>query len=124
MYSDQEVELTLEERAALAALPREITPSDLLEQRVVNALKTEGHFQPAHRAAGVNLSLIWKIAAAIALFAGGVATGRYVMQGTSAQTASNPAPAVEATNPARRPAVESRPVQQNESVVAEREMWL
>jgi len=31
MFNDEEIELTDAERAALAALPRERTPSDLLE---------------------------------------------------------------------------------------------
>ena len=124
MYSDQEFELTPDERAALATLPREIAPGNLLEQRVVNALKKEGHLNSPRPIAGKNLSIAWKIAAALALFAGGVATGRYVMQTTSAQTASSAEAVTDVRDAAKHPAVESRPVQQNETVVAERELWL
>ncbi len=124
MYSDQEFELTTGERAALAALPREVEPGDLLEQSVITALRREGHFNSPRATPRHNLSLVWKVAAALALFAGGVATGRYALHDTSAQTASRPASASEVRDAARRPAVESRPVQPNETVVAEREMWL
>lgn len=66
-----------------------------------------------------------KVAAAIALFAGGVATGRYVLKSSdSPERASVSAPA--SPNPdagKNTPRTVTRPVQ-NETVVAEREMWL
>jgi len=49
MFNDEELELTDAERAALAALPRERMPSDLLEGRVVNELKSRGLLSPASR---------------------------------------------------------------------------
>ena len=43
MYNDEGFELTLEERNALASLPREMSVGDLLEAKVVRALRKEGH---------------------------------------------------------------------------------
>src|SRR5512141_419884 len=78
MFSENH-ELSEQERAAIAALPRELAPSDLLEERVVRALRSEGHLgRPAHPR-NRWISPIVRIAAAIALFAGGVATGHYVL---------------------------------------------
>ena len=126
MYNDEEFELTLEERKALASLPREMPPGDLLQAKVVRALRNEGHFsvQPARRPYSIATAL--KIAAAIALFAGGVATGRYVLNSSdSRDSASVSAPASQNQGAATvTPRTESRPVRQNETVVAEREMWL
>ena len=47
MYNDEEFELTLEERNALASLPREMSVGDLLEAKVVRALRNEGQFSVA-----------------------------------------------------------------------------
>ena len=80
MYNDDEINLTLEERNAIASLAREIAPSDLLEARVVKALKSEGHFGGARAQKRSSLVTALRIAAAIALFAGGVATGRYILK--------------------------------------------
>lgn len=125
MYNENEVELTREEAAALAALPREIETGDLLESRVVRALRREGHFGAPSRRAGHGASVALKIAAAIALFAGGVATGRYVLASRAPVTASITAP-VNQTREARQgePREDTRAVQQKETVVAVREMWL
>lgn len=125
MFNDQEFELTAEERSALAALPREMEPGDLLEERVVRALRSEGSLRVSEKRGQRALSIAWKIAAGLALFAGGVATGRYAMASESPRSASITAPAsqgrdVEILNPR----TETRPVNHKETVVAEREMWL
>ena len=125
MYNDEEFELTLEERNALASLPREMDPGDLLEAKVVRALRNEGHFSAASRRGSHNIPAALKIAAAIALFAGGVATGRYVLKSSdSPDRASVSAPASQNLDAGKTtPRTVTRPVQ-NETVVAEREMWL
>ncbi|HEY0243185.1 MAG TPA: hypothetical protein VGC52_11045 [Gemmatimonadaceae bacterium] len=125
MYNDDEIELTLAERAALASLPREMETGDMLEARVVRALRDKGHFgEPPVRRRG-SLQVMWRIAAALALFAGGVATGRYILAADVPESASISARASNDRN-ARdtTPRTETRPVRQNETVVAEREMWL
>ena len=125
MYNEEEFELTLEERAALASLPRELAPGDLLEAKVVRALRNDGHFGVMSGRGRSRIGAAWKIAAALALFAGGVATGRYILKSDVPQSASISAPAskiqgvVDST-----PRTEPRPVRRNETVVAEREMWL
>jgi hypothetical protein len=127
MYTDEN-ELTHDELAALAALPREIQPSDLLEQRVVNALKIEGHFGGKRRmreSKGIMLAV--RIAAGIALFAGGVATGRYLLASDGPQSASTVQPSSEIprVRDTVQPGTNRRQVKQsNERIVAEREMWL
>ncbi len=113
MYSENEFDLNSDERAALAALPREMEPGTLLERRVLRSLKAEGHFSssnPGERRALVN---VLKIAAAIAIFAGGVATGHYVIEREARQTASDVTPR---NNVA--------PATHDETIVAEREIWL
>ena len=125
MYNNHEIELTLEERNALASLPREMSPGDLLEAKVVRALKNQGHFGVMPVRSTSRIGAAWKIAAAVALFAGGVGTGRYILTSDARPSASASAPAslnrdVEKSTPR----TESRPVRQNETVVAEREMWL
>lgn len=124
MYNDDEINLTLEERSALASLEREMAPSDLLEARVVKALKSDGHFGGAQPHRKSSLSTALKIAAGIALFAGGVATGRYMLKSDAPESASITAPA--STNRDAQsiaPRTEKPAVRQNETVVAEREMW-
>ena len=127
MYTDEN-ELTHDELAALAALPREIQPSDLLEQRVVNALKIEGHFGGKRRmreSKGIMLAV--RMAAGIALFAGGVATGRYLLASDGPQSASTvqPANTILRDRDTVQPGTNRRQVKQsNERIIAEREMWL
>lgn len=125
MYSDDNFELTREELAALASLPREMEPGDLLETKVMRALRSEGHFGGVSQQPRRGISLVWKIAAAITLFAGGVATGRYVLASKAPASASITAP-VTGTRDAASGAVrdDTRPVPQKETVVAVREMWL
>lgn len=127
MYNDEN-ELTHEELTALAALPREMQPGDLLEQRVVNALKTEGHFGSTRKAReSRGIMLAFRAAAAIALFAGGVATGRYLLAPDTAQSASvvQPSSAIVRDRDTTQPDAKRLQVKQaGERMVAEREMWL
>jgi hypothetical protein len=70
------IEYTTREKAMFAALPRESDVNQLEEQRLVNALRSEGYFKRPQR--GVN----WKvqIAAALLLFVAGGGIGvRYGM---------------------------------------------
>ena len=125
MYSDENLELNGEEIAALAALPREMEPGDMLEARVLHAFRDQGHFGSVAHRAKRTIPLALKIAAAITLFAGGVATGRYALDSSSATTASTTAPVTETRSAEKSaPRNDLRPVQHNESVVAVREMWL
>ncbi len=85
-----EIELTPAERRALDALPREADPGQLLEERTVKALREQGLLAGrAGPGAGRDASslppagrpwwqLVAGIAAAIALFAGGVSVGQVV----------------------------------------------
>lgn len=121
MYSEDH-DLSEQERTGLAALPRELAPSDLLEERVVRALKNEGHFGAASRAQRSWRSVAMRIAAAIALFAGGVATGHFALSQQPAATA--PVRQANAKKPAPPVKSGAQSVKNNETVVAEREMWL
>jgi hypothetical protein len=125
MRNDDNLELTTEEASALASLPREMPVGDLLEARVMRALRNEGHFGSASVRTRRGLSVVWKIAAAIALFASGVAAGRYVLVSRTNQSASITAPdSLIQDRTAGVPRNAQRPVPHNETVVAEREMWL
>jgi len=78
-------ELTEEERAAFANLPRERIPPAYLEKRVVGALRHEGLLGPRWRQAHTG----WMAAAAaagIALFAAGTATGQWMAARPTAGT--------------------------------------
>ena len=124
MYSEDEIELTSEERAALAALPREMAPSDLLEERVVRALRNRGEFDSPVRGKS-SLVLAWRVAAAMALFAGGVATERYLLIDDSARSESVEVPATQVRDAVpRSPQSGARSARTSETAVAEREMWL
>ena len=48
MFNDND-DLNEQELAALAAVPRKMAPSDLLEERVVRALRSEGQTDGGHR---------------------------------------------------------------------------
>jgi len=125
MYSEDQ-ELSEHELSALAALPRELAPSDLLEERVVRALRSEGHFGQSRRITQPWMNLSLRIAAAAALFIGGVATGQYMMSRSATQSADAAAlirQANELSSPSTtQPAAQT--VKSNEKIVAEREMWL
>lgn len=123
MMFNENQELSEQERAALAALPRELTPGDLLEERIVRALRNDGHFGRAISGPRRWTRQIVRIAAAIALFAGGVATGHYAL--TQPETGTQTAPVNQAS--VSKPVPQSTSGAQtvkNETVVAEREMWL
>ena len=123
MYHEDETELTLEERNALASLQRELPVSDILEARVVRSLKNDGHLGAAPSRTN-RIPLALKIAAAIALFAGGVATGRYILAGETAQSASISTPPAGLRDiPTSRPPTTQPASRSGESVVAEREVW-
>jgi hypothetical protein len=123
MYSDDEYELTAEETAALAALPRETAPGELLEARVVRSLQARGYFGFPRARGGRSLDVMWKVAAAAVLFAGGIATGRYLTESEVRRSASITAPPSQRMENAT-PAGNSAPARNNETVVAELEMWL
>ena len=124
MYNDDNFELNREELDALAALPREMDPGDLLEARVLHALRNQGHLGSVPRRQKRTIPLALKIAAAITLFAGGVATGRYALASSTSASASTTAPEND-TRAAQKSGTRNdiRPVQ-SETVVAVREMWL
>jgi len=125
-YNDEN-ELTRDEIAALSTLPREKQPGDLLEERVVHALKMDGYLGASPRATrSRGLWLALRIAAALALFAGGVATGRYLLATDTPQSASSSEPAtIVRERDTTVPNQDTRQVNRNrESVIAEREMWL
>jgi hypothetical protein len=124
MYNENEIELTDSERAQLMNLSREMAPGDLLEERTVKALRDAGHFGSVRRRPPSALSLVLRIAAAIALFAGGVATGRYLIQGETRESASTASPGQVARPQTAAPPTISRPQSGQETVVAEREMWM
>lgn len=76
-------ELTPGEQAMFAALPREREPGRLLEERTVRALRERGVLQAPTAQARPRLRFpaAWisgAIAAGIALFVGGLATGQYL----------------------------------------------
>ena len=73
-------QLSPEEREALDGLPREREPSRVLEQRTLNALRSEGLLRPVR---GINPHgpFGWAaagLAAALALFASGVVVGQWM----------------------------------------------
>jgi len=123
MYSDDQTELTAEERTMLAALSREIRPGDLLEERVVRALRRDGYLGGAVPAGRRGLSAALKIAAALALFAGGVATGRYLVIPDAPRSASLTVPAGVIGKDTIPSGSESIPVR-GQVVAAETELWL
>ncbi|HEY8164783.1 MAG TPA: hypothetical protein VIF83_04440 [Gemmatimonadaceae bacterium] len=124
MY-DNENELTPSERAAFGSLPRERAPSDLLEERVVSELRSRGMLSRATRR-GARFGTAWRIAAALALFAGGVATGRFILAPKESSAVPR-AGSVPASDPSRVDRSTDRTVNtvRNVSVpVAHKEMWL
>jgi hypothetical protein len=57
-------------------LPRELDPGSAVEERIVRALKSEGLLRAAPRASGGRAWML-QAAAALVLFAGGLAAGEY-----------------------------------------------
>lgn len=121
-YNDEN-ELTTTELELLATLPREKAPSELLEERVVRALRKEGHLGAGVVARKRGFGSAWKVAAAVALFAGGVATGRFVMMPDAPQSASVAAPSTIMARDTMPTNSRSLPVK-GEMIVAETELWL
>src|SRR5216110_1410813 len=78
MFNDKEMDLTDAERAMFAALPKERPVSDLLEGRVVNALKSRGFLSPASRRGSRLTTIALRSAAALFIFAAGALTERLV----------------------------------------------
>lgn len=121
MHNENEYDLTVDEQTMFSSLRRELEPGDLLEERVVHALRREGHFGSRSRPSR-KLAHLVRIAAAIALFAGGVATGRYLMTPVAPQAAATvqPASMVNGT-----PRTNELPIPASEKmIVAETELWL
>ena len=80
-------ELDPEEKAAFMELERERTPSELLEERVVRALRAEGILEsPAARRRRPGWMGAAAAAAAVAIFAGGAAFGHALGSRTTAET--------------------------------------
>lgn len=89
MTEHQDNELTAQEQAAFAALPRERNASAMLEQRTVRALRSRGLL-----GRGSSLRVrAWiaaaGVAAAAALFMGGLAVGQWLGTRTVAQSMAN-----------------------------------
>jgi hypothetical protein len=80
LHDEMDGDLTPEERAAFAALPREREPSRLLEERTVRALRENGTIQAPARVGGgagrIRFPASWIAAAAVALFMLGLNAGR------------------------------------------------
>ena len=79
MFNDEEMELTDAERAMFAALPKERPVSELLESRVVSALKARGLLSPASRRGSRFTTIALRSAAAVFIFAAGALTERLVI---------------------------------------------
>ena len=117
-------ELSEQERAAIAALPRELAPGDLLEERVVRALRSEGHLGTVARGPLQWSRQLMRVAAAIALFAGGVATGHYLLSRPASGSAATAANQTNVVKPTPQGPATTQSVKNTKTVVAEREMWL
>jgi hypothetical protein len=85
MTPDEHTELTREEQAAFAALPRERAASAMLEERTVRGLRVRGLLRgrPWYRRMSL---LVAGVAAAAALFLGGLATGQWLATRTVTQS--------------------------------------
>jgi hypothetical protein len=128
MYNDDQ-DLSEQEVSAFAALSRELAPGDLLEERVVRALRKEGYFGVQAKTSNRWIRAAVGAAAAVALFAGGVATGRNIMASSASASAAQavaPSDILREANrepPLQRPQSRER-VTSGRKAVAEREMWL
>lgn len=74
-------DLSAEERALFAALPREREPGQLLEERTVRALRARGLVDAPAAAVRPAIPRAWwaaGLAASLALFTGGVSVGQWV----------------------------------------------
>jgi len=114
MHDRDETELTAAERERFDALPREVMPSRLLEERIVSELRTRGYLgerhvrRPAWRPAWGAFPIAAAAAAAIALFASGLAVGQWLgarhtaqaMLAMQRQDSANAAAAIQRTGSA------------------------
>jgi len=110
MHDRSDDDLTASEREAFAALPRELMPGRLLEERVVSELRSRGYLGTRHaRHPGWGrLRITAAAAAAVALFASGLAVGQWLgarhtanaMLALQRQDAANAASAVQRTGSA------------------------
>ncbi|MDH4044463.1 MAG: hypothetical protein OEW06_08400 [Gemmatimonadota bacterium] len=87
MNDDQEFELTPDERAAFARLPREQAPGRMLEERTVHALRAQGLLGRGRQTSPP----VWRTwptaaAAAVALFVSGIAVGQWIGSRTVAES--------------------------------------
>ncbi|HUQ20639.1 MAG TPA: hypothetical protein VM099_13575 [Gemmatimonadaceae bacterium] len=117
MFNNEDFDLTENERAAFAALPRERATGDLLEERVVRQLRSNGYFSSRdsrRRIAGWAL----RAAAAVFLFAAGALTERML-----SSRGENAAPVSIA--PSRAIETKPSPVQRTDPTkVAQLEQWI
>jgi hypothetical protein len=87
-----------------AALRRDLTPSDLLEERVVRALKGWGILHPprALRRSGTTAGRLARIAAVLLLFLSGLAVGHWTAkrpEGRAIRTSRAPVRQVSSQSP-------------------------
>lgn len=95
-HDEMDAELTPAERELFAALPREREPGRLLEERTVRALRERGLLHAAQAPAAdarrtLRFPAAWMsgaVAAGIALFLGGLATGQYLGQQHTSEVVS------------------------------------
>jgi hypothetical protein len=92
MFNDEEMELTETERVMFATLPKERPVSDLLEARVVNALKSQGILSPTLRRGSRFTRIALRSAAAVFIFAAGALTERLVFDRQDTEQAVKPSP--------------------------------
>ena len=90
MFNDEELELTDAERASFAALPKERPVSDLLEGRVVHALKSQGILSSRSRRGNRFATIALRSAAAVFIFAAGAVTERFVFDRQETQQVVKP----------------------------------
>jgi hypothetical protein len=85
MTPDEHTELTPEEQAAFAALPRERAAGELLEERTVRSLRARGLLRgrPWYRRASVAVA---GVAAAAAIFLSGLTMGQWLATRTVTQS--------------------------------------
>jgi hypothetical protein len=115
MFNDEELDLSEDERAAFAALPRERAPGDLLEERVVRQLRTNGFFSRANQRSNIGKWAL-RAAAAVFIFAAGALTDRALANRTESAAPISPARAAE---------MKTAPVQRTEpSQLAQLELWI
>ena len=88
MHDRDDKELTAAERERFEALPREVMPSRLLEERIVSGLRERGYLGARHlrRPVWGPFPIAAAAAAAVALFASGLAVGQWLGARHTAQT--------------------------------------